>query len=80
MKLPHRRQFWHLAAGAAALPAVSRLATAQAYPARPVKIIVGQAAGSASDIVARLIAQFLSEKLGQQFLVVKAMCRTQEAV
>ena len=51
------------------LPAVSRIARAQAYPSRPVKIIVGQAAGSASDIVARLIAQFLSEKLGQQFLV-----------
>src|SRR5713226_901937 len=68
MKLP-RRQFLHLAAGAAALPAVSRIAMAQAYPSRPVKIIVGQAAGSASDLVARLIAQFLSEKLGQQFLV-----------
>src|SRR6516165_10783092 len=68
MKLP-RRQFLHLAAGVAALPAVSRFACAQTYPARPVKIIVGQAAGSASDIVARLIALFLSEKLGQQFLV-----------
>src|SRR5467141_4303319 len=68
MKLP-RRQFLHLAAGAAALPAVPRIARAQAYPSRPVKIIVGQAAGSASDIIARLIAQFLSEKLGQQFLV-----------
>jgi len=61
-----RRRFLHLAAGAAVLPAC---ASAQAYPSRPVKIIVGQAAGSASDIVARLIAQFLSEKLGQQFLV-----------
>ena len=68
MKLP-RRQFLHLAAGAVALPTMSRVARAQAYPSRPVKIIVGQAAGSASDIVARLIAQFLSEKLGQQFLV-----------
>src|ERR1700730_1321988 len=68
MKLP-RRNFLHLAAGAAALPAVSGIAKAQAYPARPVKIIVGQAAGSASDIVARLIALFLSEKFGQQFLV-----------
>jgi tripartite-type tricarboxylate transporter receptor subunit TctC len=68
MKLP-RRQFLHLAAGAAVLPAVSHSVWAQAYPSRPVKIIVGQAAGSASDIVARLIAQFLSEKLGQQFLV-----------
>ncbi|HEY7247109.1 MAG TPA: tripartite tricarboxylate transporter substrate binding protein [Xanthobacteraceae bacterium] len=65
MRLP-RRQFLHLAAGAAALPVSVR---AQAYPSRPVKIIVGQAAGSASDIVARLIAQFLSERLGQQFLV-----------
>ncbi len=65
MKLA-RRQFLQLAAGAAVLPAP---VSAQAYPSRPVKIIVGQAAGSASDIVARLIAQFLSEKLGQQFLV-----------
>jgi tripartite-type tricarboxylate transporter receptor subunit TctC len=68
MKLP-RRQFLHLAVGAAALPAVARIARAQAYPTRPVKIIVGQAAGSASDLIARLIAQFLSEKLGQQFVV-----------
>jgi tripartite-type tricarboxylate transporter receptor subunit TctC len=68
MRLP-RRKFLHLAAGAAALPAVSHIAMAQAYPSSPVKIIVGQAAGSASDIVARLIAQYLSEKLGQQFLV-----------
>jgi Tripartite tricarboxylate transporter family receptor len=68
MKLP-RRKFVHLAAGAAALPAVSRTARGQTYPSRSVKIIVGQAAGSASDIVARLVAQFLSEKLGQQFLV-----------
>src|ERR1700737_1169010 len=65
MKLP-RRQFLQLAAGAAVLPVC---ASAQAYPSRPVRIIVGQAAGSASDIVARLVAQFLSEKLGQQFLV-----------
>src|SRR5262249_60009294 len=63
------RVFLHLAAGAAALPATPRFAWAQSYPARPVKIIVGQAAGSASDIVARLVAQFLSEKFGQQFLV-----------
>src|ERR1700686_3315160 len=65
MKVP-RRQFLQLAAGAAVLPVC---ASAQAYPSRPVRIIVGQAAGSASDIVARLVAQFLSEKLGQQFLV-----------
>ena len=68
MKLP-RRNFLCLAAAAIALPAVARTARAQTYPSRPVKIIVGQAAGSASDIVARLIAQFLSEKVGQQFLV-----------
>jgi tripartite-type tricarboxylate transporter receptor subunit TctC len=68
MKLP-RRNFLHLAAGAAALPAVARMARAQAYPSRPVRIIVGFAAGSASDIVARLIAQWLSERLGQQFVV-----------
>src|ERR1700738_5054898 len=66
---PSRRKFLHLAAGAAALPAVSHIAMAQAYPSSPVKIIVGQAAGSASDIVGRLIAQFLSEKLGQQFII-----------
>ena len=64
-----RRTFLHLAWGAVVLPAGSRFVRAQAYPSRPVKIIVGQAAGSSSDIVARLIAQFLSEKLGQQFLV-----------
>ena len=68
MKLP-RRTFLHLAAGAAALPAVSRIARAQPYPTRPVRIIVGYSAGSASDIVARLIAQWLSERLGQQFVV-----------
>ena len=69
MKLPHRRKFLHLAAGAAALPAFSRFAWAQSYPARPVKIIVGQAAGSGSDTFARLIGQFLSERLGQQFVI-----------
>src|SRR5438034_1172220 len=68
MKLP-RRQFLHLAAGAAALPAVSRMASAQAYPSRPVRIIVGQAAGSGSDIAARLLGQRLSERLGQPFVV-----------
>jgi tripartite-type tricarboxylate transporter receptor subunit TctC len=68
MKLP-RRRFLHLAAGAAALPAVSRIARAQAYPSRPVRIIVGFPAGLAADTVARLIAQSLSERLGQQFLV-----------
>ena len=69
MKLPHRRQFLHLAAGAAALPAVSRIARAQAYPSRPVRIVVGFAAGGSTDIVARLIGQWLSERLGQQFII-----------
>src|SRR5262249_53441547 len=64
-----RRNFLHLAASAAALAPPSGIAWAQNYPSRPVKIIVGQAAGSASDIVARLIAPFLLEKLGQQFLL-----------
>jgi tripartite-type tricarboxylate transporter receptor subunit TctC len=68
MKLP-RRQFLHLAAGAAALPAVSRFAWAQAYPTRPVRIVVGLAPGSSNDIVARLIGQWLSERLGQQFII-----------
>ena len=68
MKLP-RRQFLHLAAGAAALPAVSRIARAQAYPSRPVRIIVGFPAGGATDIFARLIGQWLSERLGQPFVV-----------
>src|SRR5262245_16532508 len=68
MKLP-RRNFLHLAAGAAALPAVSRIARAQAYPTRPVRIIVGFPGGSASDTTARLIGQSLSERLGQPFVV-----------
>jgi tripartite-type tricarboxylate transporter receptor subunit TctC len=69
MKLPHRRKFLHLAAGAAALPALSRVARAQAYPTRPVRILVGFAAGSGADVIARLIGQWLSERLNQQFIV-----------
>src|SRR5262245_37736199 len=68
MKLP-RRNFLHLAAGAAALPAVSRIAWAQAYPTRPVHLIEGFGAGGAADIVARLIGQSLSERLGQSFVI-----------
>jgi len=68
LKLP-RRQFLRLAVGAAALSAVSRIARAQAYPSRPVRIIVGQAAGSGSDTAARLLGQRLSERLGQPFVV-----------
>ena len=69
MKLPHRRQFLHLAAGAAALPTLSRVARAQAYPSRPVRIVCGYPPGGVVDIYARLIAQWLSERLGQQFIV-----------
>jgi tripartite-type tricarboxylate transporter receptor subunit TctC len=69
MKLRHRRQFLHLAAGAAALPALSRFAWGQAYPSRPVRIVVGFAAGGGVDITARLIGQSLSERLGQQFII-----------
>jgi tripartite-type tricarboxylate transporter receptor subunit TctC len=68
MKLP-RRQFLHLAVGAAALPAASRVAKAQAYPARPVHLIVGAPPGGASDIVARLMSQWLSERFGRPFVI-----------
>jgi tripartite-type tricarboxylate transporter receptor subunit TctC len=68
MKLPHRRQFLHLAAGAA-LPAVSRIAWAQAYPSRPVRMIVPFPAGQATDTIARLMGQSLSERLGQPFII-----------
>jgi len=68
MKLP-RRRFLHLAAGAAALPAMPRFAWAQTYPARPVRLIEGFGAGGAGDIVARLIGQSLSERLGQSFVI-----------
>ena len=68
MKLP-RRNFLHLAAGAAALPAVSRIAWAQTYPTRPVRLLVGLAPGGATDILARLMGQWLSERFGQQFII-----------
>ena len=68
MKLP-RRTFLHLAAGAAALPAASRLARAQTYPSRPVRIIVGFAPGGTADIIARLMGQWLSERLGRPFVI-----------
>ena len=68
MKLP-RRQFLRLAAGAVALPAMSRITAAQSYPTRPVHLVVGYPPGGAPDIVSRLIAEWLSERLGQQFIV-----------
>jgi tripartite-type tricarboxylate transporter receptor subunit TctC len=68
MKLS-RRRFLHLASGAAALPVVSRIARAQAYPWRPVRIVVGFPAGGTSDIVARVLGQWLAERVGQQFVV-----------
>ena len=66
MKLPHRRHFLHLAAGAAALPALSRISWAQGYPSRPVRVIVPFAAGGGVDIIARLMGQWLSEQLGHR--------------
>jgi tripartite-type tricarboxylate transporter receptor subunit TctC len=68
MNLP-RRQFLHLAAGAAVLPAVLRVATAQTYPMKPVRIIVGVVPGSTPDILARFMGQWLSERLGQPFVI-----------
>src|SRR4029078_4142032 len=65
----HRRQFMRLAASAAALPAMPQIAGAQSYPSRPVRLIVGFAPSGGNDIVARLIAQWLSQRLGQQFIV-----------
>jgi tripartite-type tricarboxylate transporter receptor subunit TctC len=69
VRLPHRRHILHLAAGAAALPGVSNIASAQSYPSRPVRIIVGFPAGGTTDIAARLIAQWLTERLGQPVVV-----------
>ena len=66
---PGRRQFLQLALGASAVPVASRLATAQPYPARPVSLIVGYAAGTAPDIIGRLLAHWLSERLGLPFIV-----------
>jgi tripartite-type tricarboxylate transporter receptor subunit TctC len=68
MKLP-RRNFLHLAAGAAALPAVSRFGRAQTYPSRPVRIVAPTAPGGGPDILARLIGPWLSGRLGQQFVI-----------
>ena len=68
MKLP-RRQFLHLAAGAAALPSVSRFAWAQAYPSRPVRLVIGYPPGGSADITARLTGQWLSERLGQPVVI-----------
>jgi len=69
MKLPHRRQFLHLAAGAAVLPAVAQIANAQGYPTRTITIIVPFAPGGSTDVTARIIAEHMSRTLGQQLLV-----------
>src|SRR5262249_13285323 len=66
---PSRRQFLHLAAGAGAVPAISRITWAQTYPTRPVRIIVGYPSGGSNDILARLMAQWLTERMGQQFVI-----------
>jgi tripartite-type tricarboxylate transporter receptor subunit TctC len=65
----HRRKFLHLAVGAAAMPAISRIARADTYPSHPVRLVVGFAAGSTTDILARLMGQWLSQRLGQQFVI-----------
>jgi tripartite-type tricarboxylate transporter receptor subunit TctC len=69
MKVSSRRQFLHIAGSVAAASVIPRIAMAQAYPSRPVRILVGYAAGGPNDIMARLIAQWLSERLGQQFII-----------
>ncbi|MDP1865708.1 MAG: tripartite tricarboxylate transporter substrate-binding protein, partial [Bradyrhizobium sp.] len=68
MKFP-RRQFLHLAAGAALLPAISRTARAQSYPARPIRLIIGYTPGGSADMTARLMGQWLSERLGQSIVI-----------
>jgi tripartite-type tricarboxylate transporter receptor subunit TctC len=69
MKFPHRRQFLHLAVGAATLPTVSRIARAQAYPTRPMRIVVGFPPGGSNDTLARPMGQWLSQRLGRPFIV-----------
>jgi tripartite-type tricarboxylate transporter receptor subunit TctC len=69
MKLPHRRQFLHLAAGAVAIPAVSRIAEAQSYPTRPITIIVPFPAGAGADAVGRILAQAMRTSLGQPVII-----------
>jgi len=69
MRLPHRRQFLHLIAGTAAVPAVSGLARAQTYPTRPVRFIVPFAVGGGLDLTARLTSGYLSRSMGHQFIV-----------
>jgi tripartite-type tricarboxylate transporter receptor subunit TctC len=69
MKLPHRRQFLHLAAGAAALPAVSRIARAQAYPSRPITMVVAFAAGGSGDTIMRIVADHMRSTLGQTIVI-----------
>src|SRR5262249_30693797 len=69
MKLPDRRQFLHLAAGAAALPVVSRIARAQAYPTKPIRWIIGFPAGGGADTVARIMEPWLSRQLGQPVII-----------
>ena len=69
MKLPHRRQFLHLAAGAAALPALSRIALAQAWPTRPITMVVPYPPGGSTDTIGRLMAERLKRSLGQPIIV-----------
>ena len=69
MKFPHRRQFLHLAAGTTTFPFAAHVARAQVYPTRPVRLIVAAPAGGVTDVVARLIGHYLSERFGQQFIV-----------